>query len=145
MSVPVRTEGTNMNTSRPLLSGIAKIPAVALLAFCSCSGDSKTPTTANSAAPEPHGETASVDAAAKVPVVVAPREVPKVVLTEGQAALCVVKDGDVMPTIRLPAVDDGEEKELSSLYGELLTIVVFWSSSRPMALEQLADLGSYLK
>jgi peroxiredoxin len=67
---------------------------------------------------------------------------PKVVLTEGHAATCRVGVGDAFPEIEL-ADPAGEKKQLASLRGEKLTLVVFWNAREPVALEELSDLARY--
>jgi peroxiredoxin len=71
----------------------------------------------------------------------APAEIPPVRLSKGHEALCKVKVGDTMPDVTLPPLTGGAPVELSSLFGEKATLVVFWSPDRRMAREQLADLG----
>ena len=65
---------------------------------------------------------------------------PKVLLTEAQAATCLVRVGDPMPAIALADLA-GKEQMLSRLLGERLTVVTFWRSGNPYALAELADLG----
>ncbi len=68
-------------------------------------------------------------------------KIPPVILSKGHAALCKVKVGDRMPEITLPELSNGEQTELSSLYGDRATVVVFWSGNSRMAREQLGDMG----
>jgi len=65
---------------------------------------------------------------------------PKVLLTEGHAKTCLVKVGDPLPDIQLPDLD-GKQQSLDKLLGSKLTVVAFWTSSHPYAVEELADLG----
>jgi peroxiredoxin len=65
---------------------------------------------------------------------------PPVLLTDQQAATCLVKVGDQFPDLKLPSVG-GEEKTLKELYGARLTLIAFWKESNPYALEELADLA----
>lgn len=67
---------------------------------------------------------------------------PKVMLTEGHAATCLVRVGDAFPEIEL-ADPAGERKQLTALRGERLTLVVFWNAREPVALEELSDLARY--
>ena len=64
----------------------------------------------------------------------------EVKLSEVHAKLCAVKVGDTMPEIKLPDLS-GNPTQLASLYGEKLTVVVFWSGNVAPAREELADLG----
>jgi peroxiredoxin len=68
-------------------------------------------------------------------------KIPPVIMSKGHAALCKVKVGDTLPDISLPTLSGGEQTRLSSLYGDRATVVIFWSSDRRMAREQLADMG----
>jgi peroxiredoxin len=61
-------------------------------------------------------------------------------LSADHAALCAVKVGDTMPEMELPDLD-GTPTPLAKLYGEKLTVVVFWSGNSAPAREELADLG----
>jgi peroxiredoxin len=67
--------------------------------------------------------------------------VPKVVLSNGHAALCKVKVGDLLPAIELPEVTGNESRKLADLFGKAATVVVFWKGDRRMSHEVLADLG----
>jgi peroxiredoxin len=67
---------------------------------------------------------------------------PKVVLTEQHAAMSPVKVGDQFPNLELPDVA-GAQRSLTELYGPKLTLVVFWSSAQPTALEELSDMNRY--
>jgi peroxiredoxin len=69
-----------------------------------------------------------------------PLEMPKVLLTEAEQASSLVKVGDTMPPVELPDMQSAK-KTLSSLYGKKLTVVVFWNSRNPYAVEELGDLG----
>ena len=60
-------------------------------------------------------------------------------MSVGHAALSAVQVDDLMPTIALPDLQ-GEEQELSTLYGENLTVVFFWRGDRALARAELADL-----
>ena len=65
---------------------------------------------------------------------------PEVKLTASHAALCVVNTNEAMPSITLPDLE-GREQDLSTLYGENLTVVCFWKGDRALARTVLADLG----
>jgi peroxiredoxin len=65
---------------------------------------------------------------------------PKVLLTEAEQTSSLVNVGDAMPAIELPDLQ-GVKTPLSSLFGKKLTIVVFWNSRNPYAVEELGDLG----
>jgi peroxiredoxin len=71
-----------------------------------------------------------------------PAEIPSVALSKRHEALCRVKVGDSMPEIALPRAGEGGDRvSLPELAGEKATVVVFWTSDRRMAREQLADIG----
>src|SRR5690606_13613092 len=65
---------------------------------------------------------------------------PKVVLTEAHAKTCKVRIGDTFPNLELPNAK-GEPQTLANLFGNKLTVVVFWNASKPTALEELADVA----
>lgn len=69
-----------------------------------------------------------------------PAVMPKVLLTAGHAATCLVKVGDKLPEADLPDVD-GKNRKLSQLFGEEFTVVVFWKHGLPTAREELSDVG----
>ena len=64
---------------------------------------------------------------------------PKVVMTKAHADSCLVKVGDTFPPATLNNTLD-EPTELSSLYSEELTVVVFWNNSNPYGVAELRDL-----
>jgi peroxiredoxin len=68
----------------------------------------------------------------KVDVILTP---PKVLLSAGHQELCLVSVGDAMPAISLPDAA-GETQGLKQLFGEKLTVVLFWNSTHPYAQEQ---------
>jgi peroxiredoxin len=79
---------------------------------------------------------------APIPIPPAPPEPvyePQVWMTEAHAATCLVKVGDAMPDITLPDLE-GNEQLLARLYGEKLTVVVFWNSHYALAREQFMRL-----
>jgi len=68
-----------------------------------------------------------------------PPTIPVVKMTSKLAATCLVKVGDLLPEASLPDLD-GKRQSLHELLGERLSVVCFWSSSHPYALEELQDL-----
>jgi peroxiredoxin len=64
------------------------------------------------------------------PAPAAPTTVPKVEMSQEIQAGCVVKVGDVLPSLELPGID-GHPHSLESLAGEKLTVVCFWSAATP--------------
>ncbi len=76
---------------------------------------------------------ANTDASAEQTVI------PRVLLTQSHAAMCRVLVGDVLPPLRLADLD-GTEHDVSSLFGEKLTVVFFWTGERSSARTGLADL-----
>lgn len=66
-------------------------------------------------------------------------EMPRVLLTQSHAELCRVQVGDVLPPVRLADLD-GTEHDVSSLFGDELTIVFFWTGQLSSARTGLADL-----
>ncbi len=65
---------------------------------------------------------------------------PVVVLSEGHSKSCLVKVGDKLPEISLPDLE-GNEKPLQELYGDKLTVVVFWNSKYALSFGQFIRLG----
>jgi peroxiredoxin len=64
---------------------------------------------------------------------------PPVLMTDREAKTCQVKVGDTLPDVRLPTLD-GNEEMLKDLYGQRLTVVLFWKATQPYAVEELGDL-----
>jgi peroxiredoxin len=64
---------------------------------------------------------------------------PQMLLTEAHAKTCLVKLGEPMPNLTLVDLEDNPQL-LADLYGEKLTVVVFWSHSKVFAREQFARL-----
>lgn len=67
-------------------------------------------------------------------------QIPKVALTEKLVATCKVKVGDRLPETTALAGLDG--KPLSQLFGPKATVVLFWTTASPYALQALEDLGA---
>ena len=65
---------------------------------------------------------------------------PVVVLSAAHAETCLVNVGDPMPSMTLEDVE-GAEQTLSDLYGEKLTVVVFWAEKPEFAREEFLGLG----
>jgi len=66
--------------------------------------------------------------------------VPAVHLSEQHRHASLVKQGDVLPNFRL-ADAEGTSHSLHSLLGDEMTVVCFWSSESPAAIQQLRDTG----
>ena len=64
---------------------------------------------------------------------------PPIHLSKQHEATCVVKQGDALPNFELRGTD-GKKHQLSSLLGERLTAVCFWSGKSPAAVQQLLDM-----
>jgi len=64
---------------------------------------------------------------------------PPIHLSKQHEATCVVKQGDALPDFELRGTD-GKKHQLSSLLGERLTAVCFWSGKSPAAVQQLLDM-----
>jgi peroxiredoxin len=69
-----------------------------------------------------------------------PLHEPRVELSEGHRRTCLVQVGDLMPQLSLPDLE-GKVRSLSDLYGERLTVVVFWNDRKLFAREQFTRLG----
>lgn len=69
-----------------------------------------------------------------------PPAVPPVLLSKREQELCRVQVGGTMPEIRLEQLAGGQA-DLASLRGKGATVVMFWSSDRRAARQELADLG----
>jgi len=67
--------------------------------------------------------------------------VPVVQMTEQHAATCLVKVGDALPAGELPDLA-GKNQELSKLFGEKLTIVVFFREGQDESTSEIADLAA---
>lgn len=69
-----------------------------------------------------------------------PPQIPKVALTEKLEETCKVKVGDRLPDTTALAGLEG--KSLSTLFGPKATVVLFWTTANPYALQALEDLGT---
>jgi len=65
---------------------------------------------------------------------------PKVVFSDEHAKTCLVQVGDEMPQVELPNTE-GDVLGLVDLYGQVLTVVVLWTSRHPYAKEQFERLS----
>ncbi|MBC8356627.1 MAG: redoxin domain-containing protein [Planctomycetes bacterium] len=66
---------------------------------------------------------------------------PQVIMTQRDAATCLVKPGEPFPAARLSDVD-GQEHSLEELLGEKLTVIVFWDNANRLGREQIRRLES---
>jgi peroxiredoxin len=94
--------------------------------------------------PESPGKIPAVSGAkqtARAVAAAAPVEVykPEVILSQNHAQTCVVGMGDPFPKLTLADLE-GNSRELSQLYGERMTIVVFWTAKGFYAREQFARI-----
>lgn len=64
---------------------------------------------------------------------------PKVLLSDGHRATCVLGVGDLIPELNLSR-QSGETAQLMPLLGDKLTVVVFWSRENRFAREQVSRL-----
>ena len=64
---------------------------------------------------------------------------PPIHLSKQHEATCVVQQGDALPDFELRGTD-GKKHQLSSLLGERLTAVCFWSGKSPASVQQLLDI-----
>ena len=79
--------------------------------------------------------------AGEVSQAVLPRlALPPIHLSSQHEATCVVKQGDALPDFELQDAE-GKSHRLSSLFGDRLTAVCFWSGKSPAAVQQLQDMG----
>lgn len=69
-----------------------------------------------------------------------PLHEPHVYMSHGHDQTCLVRVGDRMPSIALPDLD-GNVRSLAELYGEKLTVVVFWNDRKIFAREEFDRLG----
>ena len=69
-----------------------------------------------------------------------PLHQPRVLMSDEHAQLCRVQVGDAMPAINLPDLS-GNIRKLSDLYGDKLTVVVFWNDRKLFAREQFSRLA----
>lgn len=97
--------------------------------------EASPPAATTSDEPAAQPAAAPIDLASLPPV----EAMPKVVMTKAHADSCLVKVGDTFPPATLNNTYD-EPTELSSLYSEELTVVLFWNSSTPYGVAELRDL-----
>lgn len=64
---------------------------------------------------------------------------PEVILSQHHAQASIVGVGDTFPSLTLTNLE-GEPQELSQLYGDRQTIVVFWNATNIYAREQFARI-----
>ena len=69
-----------------------------------------------------------------------PAAMPRVVMSEGHAATCLVKVGQTLPDVTLADLN-GQSQQLSKLMGDRLTVVVLYSNSNVHAPTELNDLA----
>ncbi len=69
-----------------------------------------------------------------------PLEIPAVLLTAAETQNSLIKAGDTFPDLSLPD-QDGKPQQFAKLMGPKLTVVVFWNSTNPYAVEQIGDMG----
>lgn len=70
----------------------------------------------------------------------APPVVPVVEMTKGHADTCLVKVGDQLPAGQLPDLA-GKPQDLAKLFGDKLTVVVFFREGQDASLTELSDLA----
>jgi hypothetical protein len=78
-----------------------------------------------------------------LPIPAAPPEPlhePRVMMSHGHQQTCLVGVGDALPAPALSDLD-GNLRSLKELYGEKLTVVVFWNDRKLFAREQFTRLG----
>jgi peroxiredoxin len=131
--------------------------ALVPMSIAGCPASPPPPAAINAASdgeqPAPRNETPKVfpsiartePLAAKValPIPEAPPEAlhePRVALSHAHSRTCLVQVGDQMPAVTLPDLD-GQSRALTDLYGEKLTVVVFWNDRKLFAREQFTRLG----
>lgn len=69
-----------------------------------------------------------------------PLHEPAVVMSEEHRRTCLLGVGDRLPELALTDLE-GTPRSLSSLYGEKLTVVVFWNDRKVFARDQFSRLG----
>jgi peroxiredoxin len=84
---------------------------------------------------------ATAPAARGGPQAAPPQEVtkPEVILSQHHAQTCLIGVGDPFPAIALPDLE-GNSRELSQLYGDRMTVVVFWTAKGLYAREQFSRI-----
>lgn len=75
------------------------------------------------------------------PLVSPPGALPSIALTAAHRTTCKVFAGDVLPPMSLVDLD-GAPAPLDKLFGERLTIVLFWQHTDPDAVEAVDDMAS---
>jgi peroxiredoxin len=66
---------------------------------------------------------------------------PQVYFSERHAKTNLVGVGEAMPDVTLPDLE-GQSRTLRDLYGQRLTVVLFWTASRVFAAEEFTQLSS---
>ena len=117
--------------AQPAGSGSKSSPAAQPGTELQPAADSGQPLAVDSGKQNPPAELGQIDPANLV--------MPKVLLSSGQTATCLVGVGDPMPAIRLSDLA-GKEQPLMQLLGERLTVVLFWRGGNPYSVAELADL-----
>jgi peroxiredoxin len=64
---------------------------------------------------------------------------PEVLMAERDAAACLLKTGEIFPDGQLSDLE-GQAHSLKELFGEKLTVVVFWANEHRLGLEQIQRL-----
>ena len=64
---------------------------------------------------------------------------PEILLSDHHAATCVVNAGDPFPALALPDLE-GNTRELRQLFGDRMTIVVFWTARNLYVREQFTRI-----
>jgi peroxiredoxin len=80
-------------------------------------------------------------AASAIPQPPPPAQVfkPEVILSQYHAQTCVIGVGDLFPSATLPDLD-GNPRELTQLYGDRMTIILFWNAKAFYAREQFTRI-----
>ena len=92
--------------------------------------------TANNGAVSPKGKIPSPADVVRKEHPPLPLEIPKTGMTEEDRKKCHVYRGDPMPEATLPDLE-GKDRRLRDLYGEKLTVILFWASEKEYSLSHL--------
>jgi peroxiredoxin len=122
-----------MRTPFCVLQAPGLVIASAALLFTGCPPQPSSTGPSTPSAEETPAQPVSTDStasAAPQPQIAEPPPkptMPKVVMTEAQAATCLKQVGDQLPEAMLKTLD-GQEQSLASALGKTLSVVLFWSS-----------------
>ncbi|MEX2186911.1 MAG: TlpA disulfide reductase family protein [Pirellulales bacterium] len=139
-ATPKRESGVSKHPAPAADSVVPPHPAVS--AKVGPNGDATGSPNGESVLPGDHATNATTgDAGARTAIPTPPPgALPEVALSSAHRATCKLFVGDTLPPLTLADLD-GNAAPLDKLLGERLTIVAFWQSDDPDAVDALTDFG----